>query len=334
MISINLHIRYLLTRHDCVVVPGLGAFVAQRDSARIDESTGRLIPPCRRVGFNQSLQHDDGLLASSVSRREGVSYDVARTLIANDVEMLRSRLQSSRMAILPRLGRFDREGGRLVFTPDETSMVVNSRFAALPAISVLPAIQSPEVETVAADNDAVHVLELDYRNRERSLRRWRVAASVALLLGLGGALSTPVLVDREQLSYASVTAPALVKGPHAVQLPGVVEHRTVEVVKPLYIARPDVAEATATVHPRTTVGQPALETMPVYDHYVIVASCETLAKARRFVGRRKSQHLGILPSDGRFRIYAAAATTRDQAEAAKTASLLSRYPDAWIYSRR
>lgn len=333
MISINLHIRYLLTRHDCVVVPGLGAFVAQRDNARIDESTGRLIPPCRRVGFNQSLQHDDGLLASSVSRREGVSYDVARTLIANDVEMMRSRLQSSRMAILPRLGRFDREGGRLVFTPDETSLVVNSRFAALPAISVLPAIQSPEVETMAADNDAVHVLELDYRSRERSLRRWRVAASVALLLGLGGALSTPVLVDREQLSYASVTAPALVKGPHAVQLPAVAERRTVEVVKPLYITRPDAAEATATVH-AGPVAQLGPEALPTYDHYVIVASCETIAKARRFVGRRKSQHLGILPSDGRFRIYAAATATRTQAEAARTASLLSRYPDAWIYSRR
>ncbi|MDE6547663.1 MAG: SPOR domain-containing protein, partial [Muribaculaceae bacterium] len=42
-----LHIEYLLTRHDCVIVPGIGAFIATETEAFIDLENG-VIRPRRR----------------------------------------------------------------------------------------------------------------------------------------------------------------------------------------------------------------------------------------------------------------------------------------------
>jgi hypothetical protein len=62
MYSITRHIEYLVSRHDCVVVPGWGAFIAQYEPARIDAESGLIVPPSRAISFNQSVMHNDGLL--------------------------------------------------------------------------------------------------------------------------------------------------------------------------------------------------------------------------------------------------------------------------------
>lgn len=347
MISINDHIRYLLMHHDCVVVPGFGAFVMQTDSASFDASTGCFMPPCRQVGFNAEVRHDDGMLAASVARREGVSYDVARKLIDNDIAMLRSRLTGSGMAILPRLGRFDISAdGRLVFSPDEVHDTVNWCYAGLRPVAV-SAMISEAVDSAVEEHPAI--LNVPFRH---NVARWaRVAASVALLVGLGAVLSTPVLVDRDSMQYASVAAPEVVKGAHSITLPTVADSTN----QVLYCVVPSADEATAVVDlkakERARQRMLMMEQIEAYNnglqkkevaknaspsagHYLIVASCETRAKAERYVSRRAGQGLGIVEGDGRYRIYVASSDDRSVLEAQRDTSIKSRYPDAWIYSRR
>lgn len=78
--NLSLHITTLLRRNDCVVVPGVGAFVATHRQATVAD--GVLTAPVREVSFNPALTYDDGLIASSVSRRLKISFEQARERVA------------------------------------------------------------------------------------------------------------------------------------------------------------------------------------------------------------------------------------------------------------
>ena len=77
MSDIALHIGYLMSEHDCVIVPGWGAFIAQYTSAFSFYDSGLYKKPKRFVAFNSSINHSDGLLQNSLMRREGISYEAA-----------------------------------------------------------------------------------------------------------------------------------------------------------------------------------------------------------------------------------------------------------------
>ena len=70
MFSIIEHIEYLISDHDCVVVPGLGAFIAQYIHAEIDLERGVILPPRRVLSFNAAVCHNDGVLAGSERLRQ------------------------------------------------------------------------------------------------------------------------------------------------------------------------------------------------------------------------------------------------------------------------
>ena len=72
-----------MTRHDCVVIPGWGAFIANCSPARYDADREVMERPHRSIGFNASVSHNDGLLAQSLLRREGMDYDEAMRFIAD-----------------------------------------------------------------------------------------------------------------------------------------------------------------------------------------------------------------------------------------------------------
>ncbi|MDE6465278.1 MAG: SPOR domain-containing protein, partial [Duncaniella sp.] len=60
MINLSSHIEYLLLRHDCVVVPGLGALLVHEVHARFDADSCTFMPPSRSLGFNPAVTHNDG----------------------------------------------------------------------------------------------------------------------------------------------------------------------------------------------------------------------------------------------------------------------------------
>lgn len=78
MERLSIHIEYLLLRHDCVVVPGFGAFINARSEARVDSESGQVYPMMREVRFNSALVHDDGLLAGSFARKYRVPFAEGR----------------------------------------------------------------------------------------------------------------------------------------------------------------------------------------------------------------------------------------------------------------
>ena len=203
MFSIIEHIEYLITRHDCVVVPGWGAFIANYDNAAYDEDRSSMIRPHRSIGFNAGVTHNDGLLAQSLVRREGMSYDEAMRFISDSVASFGKQLNKGSELSMGRLGYFCRREGRYNEFVSFSNPNAFDKFFGLADV---------EVQTVTALERARQESDFDRRPAavvaQRGLftrKAIRVAASVVVLLGLSVLLSTPIIVDRNNLNTADMT---------------------------------------------------------------------------------------------------------------------------------
>lgn len=313
MFTIDQHIRYLLFRHNYVVIPGLGAFVVESFPASYDEVSGRFAPPWCALGFNADLNHNDAMLASSVARRRGVSQQAAQKIVANEVEMMRGEIENSGSLMLCGIGELKSENGAVIFEP-AADAVSSWRYQGLPVLQF-------DVPESAADS--VKTLRVEFGRG----RRWAsIAASVAVLLGIGFMASTPVNVDN--LHYAAISAPEVTKA-HAVEIPA-----PVKVVKHITIMHPSDPDASAKFVPAAAVAvDKGGQTMaPVKNHYLIVASCSTRGEALRFIRRHSEDDLQIVAADGRFRVYISADNNRGVLELQKE-GVAQRYPGAWLFSR-
>ena len=67
----------LLLRHNCVVVPSFGGFVAKQTVAVIDTANGVMLPPRKSLLFNKQLINNDGLLIAAFAQASGKSYNEA-----------------------------------------------------------------------------------------------------------------------------------------------------------------------------------------------------------------------------------------------------------------
>ncbi|MDD4968802.1 MAG: SPOR domain-containing protein [Paludibacter sp.] len=110
------HIEKLLAQHDYVVVPNLGGFVVQIQSARI--LSDHIAPPLSTIGFNPLMLHADGLLAIEIARSEQISYRMAMEYIEKQVESLKIKIQSKRKIQFGDLGAFYMNNTEnILFTP-------------------------------------------------------------------------------------------------------------------------------------------------------------------------------------------------------------------------
>lgn len=118
MTDLSLHIEYLLQHHDCVIIPGLGAFVAIYTPALFDAERDIIAPPHRGVQFNPAISSDDGLLASSYARRYSLNYTAARERLMRDVDMMRRRLDDGLPLRIGNIGTLTTgDEQRILFTP-------------------------------------------------------------------------------------------------------------------------------------------------------------------------------------------------------------------------
>ncbi len=312
--TISHHIATLLRRNDCVIIPGVGAFVATRRSAALVGNM--LTPPCREVSFNPAMTHDDGLLAASVSRRMKISFEQARERVAAEAALMQRRLKAEGAVNISRVGILQRRsGGRLEFVPEVPWTL------ALPAVRATAAVPAfeivrPDAETEKPDK-AVAVVRVPLR-----LKWLRVAAAAAVLCVLGFALSTPIDIDTAQ--HASLAAPAFTP-PEEPEIEPLAEPADLELNLAMAPAdgalRPSRPEASVAATPKPYV--------------IVVGSLPSEAKAQEFINETGVASLRVMRSGDKFRVYAAEGDTPEAARAAadNISGFASRFPDAWICRR-
>lgn len=110
--KITKYIQDLLYRYECVILPDFGAFLAQKQSAYLDEVTNNFYPPTKRISFNRQLVKNDGLLANYIAGTENISYQKALKKLQEFVITLENSLQSDKKVELTNIGQLflDNEG--------------------------------------------------------------------------------------------------------------------------------------------------------------------------------------------------------------------------------
>ena len=124
MIELQRHIEILLLTNDCVIVPGLGGFMAHHIEARFDEEDNTFVPPLRTLGFNQNLTMNDSLLVQSYIECYDISYPEALRRIEDEVNELRQHLQTEGSYELNDIGMLTLNSeGNIEFRPCEAGIL-------------------------------------------------------------------------------------------------------------------------------------------------------------------------------------------------------------------
>lgn len=104
--DIGKYIKDLLILHDCVILPGLGGFVANYKSAEINEMLKIISPPSKSILFNRNIYHNDGLLIGYISGKTGMGYKDAEGLVQGYVEKIIKTTGSGNKFVIDELGFF------------------------------------------------------------------------------------------------------------------------------------------------------------------------------------------------------------------------------------
>lgn len=120
MINLARHIEVLLLTNDCVIVPGLGGFLAQHVSARRVEEENLFLPPSRTIGFNAHLSMNDGLLVQSYMETYDDSFPEATKRVEEEVNELIEVLRKEGEYELNGIGTLSMNiNGVYSFTPNQ-----------------------------------------------------------------------------------------------------------------------------------------------------------------------------------------------------------------------
>lgn len=177
----------LLYRNDCVIVPGLGAFITRRVASSFDEKRGLMLPPRKEVAFNPDLRHTDGLMADGLTALgEAKDYAEAQRMIDDFVADVLAKVNAGGVYMMPDLGSLSLIDGRLSFEPASGLNALIDSYGLAP-------VAAERVRTTISDT----IGRIDARKAVAS------AAAVAALL-----LVTPSTSDT-QLVRADMTQPFL-----------------------------------------------------------------------------------------------------------------------------
>lgn len=208
MQPVDFYIRELLFEYDCVIIPQLGGFLTQSRPARLFRDKRRIYPPSRSVTFNALLVHEDGLLASRISRMEKISYREAVGEVRDFAEHIRKGLSSGQSVHLESIGTLSQATeGSIIFHP-----VMDANFEAssygmdsiyLHPINVEITAQKPLKKPL--DRKSVSERKKDaVRKKSPASVKWTVAVSLPVILFLLYGIIFPVSFQDLYTSYSGI----------------------------------------------------------------------------------------------------------------------------------
>ncbi|SHI83153.1 Sporulation related domain-containing protein [Mesonia phycicola] len=206
------YLQELLYRYECVVMPGFGAFLAQRKSAEIHETTHAFYPPKKVISFNKQLSENDGVLTNYIAKAENISYSEASEKVVLFVQELQSTLNAYQEIVLKEIGTFSLEEGKVLFQPFYHNNYLAESFGLSTFTS--PVIEREEEiveevahvlakveETIASEkeNDTSTISEeisaVEEEKEQNKTPIWRYAAVGVIALGIAGLLGSNYYVN-------------------------------------------------------------------------------------------------------------------------------------------
>lgn len=152
MIELERHIEILLLGNDCVIVPGLGGFMAHHSEARYDDNEHLYLPPLRTIGFNPQLKLNDSLLAQSYIEAYDISYPEAIRRIEEEVHELKQHLRNDGKYELNDIGiLYINEENKYNFEPCECGILSPDLYG----------LDSVEIKKISKDEMTSSIADID-----------------------------------------------------------------------------------------------------------------------------------------------------------------------------
>ncbi|MBM6759568.1 SPOR domain-containing protein [Bacteroides mediterraneensis] len=336
MIELAKHIEVLLLENDCVIVPGLGGFIAHRQQAVISP-TGEFQPPRRTIGFNPQLVMNDGLLVQSYMQAYNTDFPDATRRIEKVVTEMKDQMYQQGQVTLPHVGTiyYNMNGG-YTFEPASPSFFTPGLYGletfTLPALKALPATEPKEYKLPEINRPA------NEKKRHFSLRHFTrnvvaIAAAVCLFFVLSVPVENTYMDDANYASLGSFSMFDAIRNQSVAtsiqttsqtapqkkaqkQKKAQRVRNNVNTLKPVVVktekiaAAPAAQKETQPAVKKTAPAQPAATPAPAIatgkkKAYIIVASLTTHNDAQQEVKRLQKKgypNCKILETDGRFRV--------------------------------
>ncbi len=182
--KIEHYISQLLYRHQCVVVPGFGAFLTEIQSAHLNANTNSFYPPKKLISFNPHIKNNDGLLANHIALSEKTTYQTANIAIESEVVNWKQFLQLNERFLLKNIGEFSVNAERnVVFAPSENTNYLMESFGLNSFVS--PIIRrEKQIEIITEEKQAIEFIPEERRTRPYL----KYAAIFVLALSVSGSV--------------------------------------------------------------------------------------------------------------------------------------------------
>ena len=260
-------IEYLLLNHDYVVIPGLGTFIVQQQSAKRNTAEEAFLPPIRSVRFNTNLNHADRMLLDAIQAVYNKTEIESEQMLCTWVGDFRQELEDTSFIEFGAIGTFTQDyNGDMLFTPHEAG-ITTPEFYGLDAFhisEVAPAKKAKVVPMTASmeDDGSAIVIRIN-----RSIANTVVAACVAILLFVFFNNPIPEFNTNQRSSVKELLMPS---------------SNTVK-EDPAKIAIVEAKATSATPAINQVPVTKATETNPEEDFCVVMASHISQANAEAFV---------------------------------------------------
>ena len=185
----------LLLRHNCVIIPEFGGFVARTSPSEIDTIRGVIYPPKKSILFNQQLIISDGLLISEYALKNQLSFTDSQEKIQQIISLWKEELQEGKVISIEKVGTLQLgENGALQFAQDRFFNLLLSSFG-LGTVKFIPVVTEEKEtinEIISNEKESKTLLEkveeevdisiIEHPSVKRRSINWKTALVAACLL--------------------------------------------------------------------------------------------------------------------------------------------------------
>ncbi len=313
MLNLEKHISELLYQYDCVIVPGLGGFVANNISAQFNDKTGIFNPPSREIGFNKSLAHNDGLLINYISKCEKLPYEEVQDKLLKHISILKYQLVKGETLQFANIGSLKSDNqDNPYFIPNKENSFSTDSFG-------LSTFHFNTLEQDKEQNDrSRHLVRKTLQSK--SVRQ--IAASVTLILGL--MFISPAIQNPPQISSFSDMIPQLTSAE-------VYNHSIIEENTPIKEEKVEIEDE---------VKSEPIKNLIVEEnkYFIIGGSFKYQQPALTFINKLNRKNINtaeiLKSSKGRYRVSLEGFTNKDDAATALNKyRKVNGYSSAWLFTK-
>ena len=321
--KINNYISFLLSEHNCVIIPNFGGFVANYESARINNQSQFIYPPKKSIVFNKSLQNNDGLLVNEIASIEGITFKQAKSKLDKYVIDLQESLRLHKKV-------FINDVGTLILSSEQNILFVqsNSHNHLLESFG-LYSIQYPTIHrTTVQDKFEEKIKSINQKGFANKKGLLKIAA-VLLPLFIISALG---ISNKEKIksNYANL-APFIFSNDKAVEADAIYN------LKPFNVESPTNSIEKAVISFYETKEKKFLnKTKNIKQHFIIAGSFSSKKNAQKMITKLtysnfKNSKIVNKSSSGFFRVSYESYNNSDEALIALR-KIKKTNPSAWLLS--